>query len=231
MERTWLPEAETRLTLLYCLRALGPVTGGQLERYLLTNGLVNYFDLRLNLSALVELGQVRSGEHPAGVLLVPTPEGLQALEAFTGRIPASRRETIDQTAAAWRDICRRELERPALEEKQADGTTRLRLLLVEDGRTLAELSLPWEGACPRARWQAAAPAVWRTLLQRLTGEEPGEDPAPESPETGEDRVVLRRGDFTADLALGPLAERAKRRWPAEAEALERTIRETLKAEA
>ena len=83
-----------------------------------------------NLSALVELGQVRSGEHPAGVLLMPTPEGLQALEAFTGRIPASRRETIDQTAAAWRDICRRELERPALAEKQADGTTRLRLLLV-----------------------------------------------------------------------------------------------------
>ena len=222
MERTWLPEAETRLTLLYCLRALGPVTGEQLERYLLTNGLVNYFDLRLNLSALVDLGQIDRQEHPAGVLLVPTPAGIRALDSFTGRIPASRREGIDCSAPEWQARFQREQETPAGLLRRESGTQMLHLQLLEDGRTLAELTLPWEGACPREQWHRAAPGIWRLLLERLT---------PEDGDTGPGTVPARltHGDFTLILDPGSedLAGRAGRRWPKEAEALELEIRRRL----
>ncbi len=227
MERTWLPEAETRLTLLYCLRGLGPVTGAQLERCLLTHGLVNYFDLRLNLAALVELGQIRQREHPAGVLLVPTEAGEQALAAFSGRIPQSRRELMDGIAPSWRARCRREQERLCALEPREDGTPLLRLRIAEpEGGLPLEITLPWQGPCPLEAWLEAAPRLFGRVLSRLTA---GAEADTRDGDAAPEQLRLRKGEFSLGIRLspGPLTDRARERWPGEAEALEREIREAL----
>ena len=66
MERLWLPEAESRLTLLYMLNRLGPVTRQQLETFGLRFSMLNFFDLQTNLISLLEQGLVREEPGPLG---------------------------------------------------------------------------------------------------------------------------------------------------------------------
>ena len=49
MERKYIPEPESKLTILYALRGLGPVTDTELLQFLVELDLMNYFTMQLNL--------------------------------------------------------------------------------------------------------------------------------------------------------------------------------------
>ena len=72
MERKHIPEPESKLTILYALRGLGPVTDTELLQFLAELDLMNYFTMQLNLCDMEEQGQLRTLPHPAGNLLEPT---------------------------------------------------------------------------------------------------------------------------------------------------------------
>ncbi|MBR5345980.1 MAG: DUF4364 family protein [Clostridia bacterium] len=194
MERLWLPEEECRLTLLMCLDQLGPVTDAQLEEFVARLDLIGYFDMAVNLAALIDQKQIIRERHPAGLLLFVSGNGGQALDAFRNRIPASRRAAIEAQALEWRTRFKRSLQAPCrIEGKRAY------CMLVESGTVLVEfaLSLP-EGTKPsafRERWEAAAPGLWRQITAALYGDGRIPEKMPEEVRW-EQRTVSESGHLT-----------------------------------
>ncbi len=236
MERLWLPEDECRLTLLACLEALGPVTEGQLTEFVGRLDLIGYFDMALNLGALEDQRQVRRERHPAGLMLGITEEGARALEAFRGRIPASRRALILREAPAWRARFARQLQAPC----RVTGREAL-LMLLEGSRTAAELRLTLPEGCDpegvRERWEERAPQAWRTVTAALWGDGTAPETMPEGSRW--ERLDSLTGLLTLEAAApGALslrlalreeseARRCAARWPLCREPLERDIRRLL----
>ena len=182
MERKHIPEPESKLTILYALRGLGPVTDTELLQFLVELDLMNYFTMQLNLCDMEEQGQLRTLPHPAGNLLEPTAEGLYTLEAFAQRIPVSRRGVMDGAFPAWRARFRAEQQAPADSFTLKDGSVCLHLRLLEGGVPLmdAVLTLPGDEAPTllEKRWRAAAPAVYDAVNRALAdGFQPDEPPA------------------------------------------------------
>ena len=185
MERKHIPEPESKLTILYALRGLGPVTDTELLQFLVELDLMNYFTMQLNLCDMEEQGQLRALPHPAGNLLEPTAEGLYTLEAFVQRIPVSRRGAMDGAFPVWRARFRAEQQAPADSFTLKDGSICLHLHLLEGGVPLmdAVLTLPADEAPTllEKRWRAAAPAVYDAVNHALAdGFQPG-SPPPELP--------------------------------------------------
>ena len=185
MERKHIPEPESKLTILYALRGLGPVTDTELLQFLVELDLMNYFTMQLNLCDMEEQGQLRTLPHPAGNLLEPTAEGLYTLEAFVQRIPVSRRGAMDGAFPVWRARFRAEQQAPADSFTLKDGSICLHLRLLEGGVPLmdAVLTLPADEAPTllEKRWRAAAPAVYDAVNHALAdGFQPGR-PSPELP--------------------------------------------------
>ena len=58
MERKHIPEPESKLTILYALRGLGPVTDTELLQFLVELDLMNYFTMQLNLCDMEEQGDL-----------------------------------------------------------------------------------------------------------------------------------------------------------------------------
>lgn len=172
MERRHIPESETRLTILYALSKLGPVTSMQLLRFLVETDLMNYFAMQLNLSGMQEQGQVEAIPHPLGELLILTETGRYAMESFSGRIPVSRRQLVDGAAPAWQKRFRLEQLAPADSFALADGRTCLRLRLLEDSAPLLDvlLTLPQGTSMTflEKRWQAAAQQVYDSITFTLS---------------------------------------------------------------
>ena len=172
MERKYIPEPESKLTILYALRGLGPVTDTELLQFLVELDLMNYFTMQLNLCDMEEQGQLRTLPHPAGNLLEPTAEGMYTLEAFAQRIPVSRRGAMDSSFPAWRARFRAEQQAPADSFTLKDGSVCLHLRLLEGGVPLmdAVLTLPGDEAPTRLekRWRAAAPAVYDAVTRALS---------------------------------------------------------------
>ena len=230
MERLWLPEDECRLTLLACLEQLGPVTEAQLEEFVARLGLINYFDMAINLAARIDQGQITREPHPAGTLLFLPVDAGRVLDAFRNRIPASRRAAIEVQAAEWRTRFRRSLQAPC----RIEGL-RAYCMLVESGTALVEfvLSLP-EGTNPaafRERWESKAAELWRKLTVALYGDGTVPEAMPEGvlyePETEErdGRLTLppvRPGRLELRLCLNDeeKARRSAANWFGCREALE-----------
>ena len=147
--RKHIPDSENKLVILYALNRLGPVTGMQLLQFLVEMDLMNYFGMQLNLVELQEQQQVAERAHPLGGLLLVTEKGAYTLGAFDHRIPASRRELIDQNAAIWHEKFRTEQQTLAESFPLSDGgmCIRLRLMEADTALTLA-LSEGFDGAVP-----------------------------------------------------------------------------------
>ena len=67
-----ISDTENKLLILYTLNAVGPASAAQLLQILADNGLMNYFDMQLNLSELLEEKQVAEQQHPLAPLLYVT---------------------------------------------------------------------------------------------------------------------------------------------------------------
>ena len=193
MERKHIPEPESKLTILYALRGLGPVTDTELLQFLVELDLMNYFTMQLNLCDMEEQGQLRTLPHPAGNLLEPTAGGLFTLEAFAQRIPVSRRALMDGAFSAWRARFRAEQQAPADSFILQDGSVCLHLRLLEAGVPLmdAVLTLPGDEAPTllERRWRSAAPAVYDAVNRALSdGFQPGAAPEALPPCTAVQRL-------------------------------------------
>ena len=171
MERRIIPEAETKLVILYALNRLGPVTSMQLLQFLVENDLMNYFTMQLSLCEMEEQGQVAQHAHPLGSLLLVTESGAYTLGVFDHRIPASRRGVIDREAPAWHDRFRAEQQTPADSYPLAGGGTCIRLRLMEGDDSLLDLllQLPDENAFTflQKRWRSAAQGVYEAVSLAL----------------------------------------------------------------
>ncbi len=238
MERQWIPETETRLTLLYCLDRLGPVTEDQLLEFLVMGDLLNWFDLRLNLEALTDSGQTARVPHPGGELITLTEAGAYTVRSFYVRLPGSRRAFVDAEAPHWRERFRLQRVTPSSVFTAADGTSCARLQLEEQDRIRTEAVLRLPDGFPvhalHDRWQQAAPGFLRRLTLLLSqGQEEEKDTALER--DGDD-WILRLGQAGRDpLALTlrlhseALARRQAARWPACAGMLRDELLEALAA--
>ena len=237
LERLWLPEEECRLTLLACLDQLGPVTDAQLEEFVARLDLIGYFDMALNLAALIDQRQIVRERHPAGLLLFLSSDGRQALDAFRNRIPASRRAAIEAQALEWRTRFKRSLQAPC----RIEGT-RAYCMLVESGTVLVEFALSLPGktnpAVFRERWESAAPELWRQITAALYGDGSIPEEMPEEvrweqqteslpglltlPPAQPDRLELQ-----LTLSKEEDARRSAANWLKCREALEQTLRTAL----
>ena len=245
MERKYIPEPESKLTILYALRGLGPVTDTELLQFLVELDLMNYFTMQLNLCDMEEQGQLRTLPHPAGNLLEPTAEGMYTLEAFAQRIPVSRRGAMDSSFPAWRARFRAEQQAPADSFTLKDGSVCLHLRLLEGGVPLmdAVLTLPGDEAPTllEKRWRAAAPAVYDAVNRALSDGFQPDTPLAELPlcaaiqRLGGQEWLLSLTDIPdrpaitllLTLADEALARHCASRWPSCHQALRERIMQEL----
>ena len=118
-----------KLTVLYSLRALGYVTESQLLRFMTALELIDYMQLRLTLSELLEAAQIGEAPSPLGVCYGLTRQGEQALSLFATRLYNSVRTRITAHSPEW-------LMRFRQEKQFACDTHPL-----DDGRWQAELKI------------------------------------------------------------------------------------------
>ena len=181
-DRHWLPETEGRLTLLMCLGSTEPATREQLECFIMTCGLMNYFEMRETLERLVSSRLIAEKNDRAGVLLSLSEEGRQTLAFFTGRVPPSRRGRILSEAPAWQLRFRREQEAPAALVTREGCPTEMRLLAPDSCAPLLRAVLVLHAPPPddwRIRWQQAAPVLAHETALLITARREASDALPE----------------------------------------------------
>ena len=248
MERRFVPDSEQRLVILYALHLLGPVTSMQLLQFLVEEDLMNYFDMQLNLCELEEQGQLAETTHPLGTLLSVNEKGMFTLDSFGNRIPASRRELIDDHARQWRRRFRMEQQTLADSFPREDGCLCVRLRLLEGNAPLLDMLITLPGVdhipCLTARWHAAAPAVYAALTESLSAgyleiDLPEDLPQGASlKQVGEDSWLLslagQAGDISATTLMTLPDETMARHyaycWPTAAPALLQLIRTQLETQ-
>ncbi|MBQ4580342.1 MAG: DUF4364 family protein [Clostridia bacterium] len=235
MERKHIPETENRLLILYTLRSLGPVTAMQLLQAMAEGDLMNYITMQLALSDMESQGQITQRAHPLGNLIEITGEGDFILRSFEKRIPASRRNVIDERAVQWRDRFLTEQMAPAESITLPDGRSVIHLRLLDKAATLMDLLLYLPAGktytlLPQ-RWQSSVQMTYSTVLTHLTADYSPELPMPDVSVTesvrqcGVDDWLLTLTDNPAapaiDLMMSlpdeHLARCAALRWPLAAE--------------
>lgn len=206
MERRVIPEAETKLVILYALVRLGPVTSMQLLQFLVEYDLMNYFTMQLSLSEMEEAGQITQHPHPLGSLLLVTQSGAYTLGVFDHRIPISRRELIDREAPAWHERFRSEQQTPADSYPLSGGGTCIRLRLMEGDDSLMDILLKLGDDASftflQKRWRSAAQGVYEAVTLSLSADY---DPAAASPELPPVATLSRAGHGDWLLSLNDRA--------------------------
>ncbi len=245
MERKHIPETENRLLILYTLRSLGPVTAMQLLQAMAEGDLMNYITMQLALSDMESQGQITQRAHPLGNLIEITGEGDFILRSFEKRIPASRRNVIDERAEGWKDRFLTEQMAPAESISLPDGRSVIHLRLLDKAATLMGLLLYLPAdkhytLLPQ-RWQSGVQVTYSTVLAHLTADYSPELPMPEVSETeavrqcGLDDWLLTLTDNPAspsiDLMMSlpdeHLARCAALRWPLVAEDIRQFVLQML----
>lgn len=172
MERKHIPETEHRLLILYTLRQLGPVTGMQLLQAMAEADQMNYITMQLALSDLEQQGQITMRAHPLGNLIELTDEGDYILDSFVRRIPASRRDAIDEHAKEWKSRFQTEQMAPAESFTLPDGRMCVHLRLLDEAATLMDLLLYLPAGQTMnllaERWRACMQVVYSAVLACLT---------------------------------------------------------------
>lgn len=244
MERKHIPETEHRLTILYAIEALGPVTGMQLLQFMVELDLMNYFTLQLNLEDMEAQKQIAQQAHPGGSLYNLTREGEFILDSFLRRIPASRRSAIREGAEKYRALFRQEQLAPADSFTMPGGSVCIRLRLLEKHDSLLDVLLyVAAGEVPtllQQRWYRCAQSVYEAVLTALThhfqvGEALPPVPADVLQPVGEGRWLLSLQDDPAHPGLTlllPLEDEALARhiclrWPQVCQSLREYILQRL----
>ena len=246
MERKMVSQGEQKLLILLSLSRLGGVTQLQLLRFMVEEDFMNYFVLQLNLCELEETGQVCLTHQTLGSLYRLTEQGQYTLDNFDSRIPASRREAIEQAARRWKPRFRAEQQNQADAFPMKGDRQCLRLRMLEGSSALLDLSLTvtshiTEGKL-RERWREAAQQVYSTVTQALGAEYAPDEQLPGLPATamlqqiGDADWMLSLTDSlespTLNLMLSlpneALARHYAGRWPQVREVLARDILAALR---
>lgn len=171
MKRRSVPDSEYKLIILYTLSRLGPVNGTQLLQFLVELDLMNYFSMQLNLSEMIEQGQVEEQSHPLGTLLALSGKGAFTLSSFDHRIPSSQRQLIDEKAPAWHERFRMEQQTLAESFCLSNGRRCVRLRLLEADTTLLDVMLTLDSAAfiphLQDRWLKMAQAAYAVISNTL----------------------------------------------------------------
>ena len=227
-ESRYVTENEQKLTVLYALHTLGPVTDQQLIVYLTFCDLMNWFEMKLSLADLEDRGLVTPQAHPVGDLWLVTEDGRFCLHQFAGRIPVSKRELINAHAEEWRLRFRNLRQSPTEIIPLEDGRLCLQLRLTEDTTFLMDLTVFFPAGTEihnlTPKWEQNAPVIYREILADLTK-------VCLNP-TGESPLILLEGASTQLLLLLPGVSDADRaaltaRWQANEPALLTRLRDLL----
>ena len=204
MEPRYISDNEQKLTVLYTLQTLGPVTDHQLLTYLTVCDTMNWFSMQLGLMDLEDEGMIIRQAHPLGELWIVTEEGQFCLKQFSGRIPLSRRIILNANAPEWRLRFKSLQQSPAEAYTEPDGRIRLQLRLAEDNELLLDLMilLPAGTEVKKLgeKWEKAAPGIYRDLVMLLQ---------PDSITEHHETVFLESPDASALVSL-PLENEADR---------------------
>lgn len=164
---------ENKLLLLYAVERLGPVTSQQLLRFMVEHGQMNYITLQLSIAELSEAGLLSKRSHELGTLYSLSAEGEETLALFTGRIPPSRRQCVDEAPEVWRSRFKRERQMLSECTQLEGGDYLVRLKVLEGDQSLMELSLRLPDRKDAHRfcdvWESRASAVYGCVM-RLLGE-------------------------------------------------------------
>lgn len=228
MESRYVTENEQKLTVLYTLHTLGPVTDQQLIVYLTLCDLMNWFDMKLSLADLQDRGLVTLQAHPVGDLWLVTEDGRFCLRQFSGRIPVSKRDIIQAHAEEWRLRFRNLRQSPAEIITLEDGRLCLQLRLTEENTFLMDLTVFLPAGTEihqlTKKWEQNAPTIYREILADLS--QACTHPSGESP------LILLEGENSQLLFLLPGASESDRpaltaRWQASETALIARLRDLL----
>ena len=245
MERKHIPETENRLVILYTLKKLGPVTAMQLLQAMAEGDLMNYITMQLALSDMESQGQITMRAHPLGNLIELTGEGDYILRSFEKRIPASRRQIVDDRADGWKDRFLTEQMAPAEAFTLPDGRTVIHLRLLDKAATLMDLMLYRPAGSSLTllseKWRGCVQVTYSTVLAHLTADYAPDLPMPDAKDTenvrqcGMDDWLLTLTDDpaapTIDLMMSlpdeHLARCSALRWPLVAEDIRRFVLDVL----
>lgn len=178
-EPRFISDNEQKLTVLYALHTLGPVTDHQLLTFLTVCDTMNWFSMKLGLVDLEDEGMIIRQAHPLGELWLVTDEGEFCLKQFSGRIPMSRRIILTANAPEWRRRFKSLQQSPAEAFTEPDGRVRLQLRLAEDNELLMDLMILLPAGTEikdlGRKWEKTAPEIYRELLIRMQLETAGEN--------------------------------------------------------
>ena len=149
--------AQCKLILLYALDRVGPMSGAQILRFTMENGLADYIDTQLTLADLIDSGLVAFAHQDDTRVFHFTRKGRDTLDALASKLNHSTRETIDRLAPDWGDLVRDERQIRADFEPMRGGGYIVRLCAYENNTTLLAIDVrvanraQAERACRRFR--------------------------------------------------------------------------------
>lgn len=161
-----------KLLVLYMLnRAAFPLTQAQIYDFLLEKNYVNFMNLQLAITELIDTGFVTAKSKLNRTYLTITPEGQQTLTYFKNRIDTSFKKEIDDFLNDNQFKLRNETSVFSDYNKVLSGDYEVRLTVKEKDATIVEITLSVpnkesaEAVC--ANWQKKNQAVYQYLAGQL----------------------------------------------------------------
>jgi hypothetical protein len=127
-----ISDAENKLRLLDCVRALEQVTETQLWPFVASLQLMEYIPMQLFLHELLLSGDLDTGVEALSGLISLSPQGQETLRLFAHRVMPSDRERIDRAAPAYRSQMQKRRQIRAIYESAREGDYHM-LFSISDG--------------------------------------------------------------------------------------------------
>lgn len=198
-----ISDAENKLRLLCCARALGMATQEQLWPFVARLELMDYVPYCLYLDELKKDGSLAVGQHALKGMLYLTDEGERALRLFGGRVTPADRERIQAEAPKYAAGLNERRQARAAYERCDEGKLCVRCEVREDDAPLMVIRLRTadEALAQQAarRFRERAPKLI-TLLYTLPFEPRG-DALPMAA-TPQDALMLAEEGTPAICACG-----------------------------
>lgn len=160
-------DAENKLRLLMCLRALGMASGDQLWPFVASLELMEYLPYCLLIDELKKDGAVAQGSHALEGMLYLTPEGERTLALLGDKLVRTDRERIRAAAPAYAARLNERRQASAAYRRGEAGLSRASCAVREGDvpTLLLEVSTPDETLARAAvhGFRACAPGLLRLL--------------------------------------------------------------------
>jgi hypothetical protein len=133
---------EQQLSILLALHKMGPLTPGQLSRFLLDPGLaIGGFDPIVVLSQLKDDGLLEQHVSRDGIVYGLTSQGAQSLAPHLSAMPADQVQRMDKTSAEYSEVFAKEQDYIAQYTEQANAIVPIFLSIRQGGKILLKVSI------------------------------------------------------------------------------------------